>query len=257
MVQGRVAILAGHGVTKYFGGLAAVNKVDFEILPGEIFALIGPNGAGKTTLFNLVAGALRPTGGHLYFKGKEITGSRPHENVKRGIARTFQIVKPLRELRVLDNIRVGAHFGRRRADKDPDAVAEEVLHLMKLAPFRDALAGSLPIGFLKRLEVARALATNPEVLLLDEVAAGLTPAETEEMIGLIRRVRDELGITIFYIEHDMRAVMQVADRIMVLNYGEKIAEGTPEEIATNPRVIQAYLGTSMERIQRWLSHAQD
>ncbi len=256
MVISGQAILAGRGVTKYFGGLAAVNNVDFEIWPGEIFALIGPNGAGKTTLFNLVAGALRPTRGFIYFKGADITGSRPHQNVKRGIARTFQIVKPLRELRVIDNIRVGAYFGRRHPSKSPEEVAEEVLHLVGLESYRDSPAGSLPIGFLKRLEVARALATNPEVLLLDEVAAGLTPAETEEMVRLIRRVRDELGITVFYIEHDMRAVMQVADRIMVLNYGEKIAEGTPKEIASDPRVIQAYLGTSMERIEGWLSDAK-
>ena len=247
MSRDSVPILVGRGVTKYFGGLAAVNEVDFSIQTGEIFGLIGPNGAGKTTLFNLISGALRPTHGHIYYKGHDISGARPHQNVKRGIARTFQVVKPLRELSVLDNIRVGAHYGRRYNDRRPDEIAQEMLEFVELAAYRDWPAGSLPIGNLKRLEVARALATRPDLLLLDEVVAGLNPTETERMMSLMRRAREEMGITLFYVEHNMRAVMGVCDRMMVLNYGEKIAEGTADQISSDPKVVQAYLGTSVRK----------
>jgi branched-chain amino acid transport system ATP-binding protein len=237
-------ILQGERVTKHFGGLAAVANVSFQVEEGEIFGLIGPNGAGKTTLFRCIAGVYRATAGRVVFHGKDITGLSPHEICVRGITNTHQVVRPFSDMTVLDNVRVGAFFGRGWAQglvRDATQEARRVLEFTGLAPKADSLARNLTLPDRKRLEVARALATRPQLLLLDEVVAGLNPTETDMMIRLIRQMREE-GISIFMVEHVMRAVLGVSDRILVLNFGQKIAEGTPREVATNPLVIEAYLG---------------
>ena len=236
-------ILELRGVTRYFGGLAAVHNVSFDVYEGEILGLIGPNGAGKSTLFSLIAGSLPPTRGSVRFRGRELAGRPSHEVVKLGVCRTHQIPRPFRELTVRENVEVAWRFGGpRRADR-PSASwdVEHVLDFAGLRGYASAPAGNLPIGMLKRLELARAMATRPEVILADEVCAGLNPTETREVLQLLLRLR-EVGLTIVYVEHDMRAVMGVCDRIVVLNHGQKLAEGTPREIQQNDQVIEAYLG---------------
>ncbi len=229
-------------VTKRFGGLLAVSKVSFTLQAGEIVGLIGPNGAGKTTLFNVVNGVYKPSTGSIAFDGTEITGTSPHRVVHLGLARTHQIVQPLNEMSVLDNVTVGACFGRdylgMSAAKD---VASEVLKQVGLMDRANTLARSLTLAGKKRLEVARALAARPKLLLLDEVLAGLTPTEIAQMIELIRKIRAS-GVSVFMIEHVMQAVMNLSDRIIVLNFGQKLAEGVPEEVSRNPQVVEAYLG---------------
>jgi len=235
-------ILEGEQVTKYFGGLAAVSRVDFHVDQGEIFGLIGPNGAGKTTLFNLVSAALVLKSGIIKFKGEKISGLKPYQICRRGIARTFQSVKIFPNMLVRQNVKLGALFGAPKpmastVDKD----AEELLDFVGLSAMSMIPARDLTLVNQKRLEVAAALATKPELLMLDELMAGLTPTETAESMELVTRIRDK-GITIFMIEHVMKAIMGVCDRIMVLHHGEKIAEGTPKEIATSKKVIEVYLG---------------
>ncbi len=239
-------LLEGQKVCKNFGGLAALERVDFHILEGEILGLIGPNGAGKTTLFRCITGVYPPSSGKIFFKGKEINKHMPHDICIMGITNTHQVVKPFPEMTVLDNVRVGAFFGKGWVTgevKDAAREAMRVLEFTGLSPKANFLARHLTLPDRKRLEVARALATRPDLLLLDEVIAGLNPRETDMMIHLIRQLR-ESGITIFMVEHVMRAVLSVSDRLIVLNFGEKIAEGTPDEVATNSRVIEAYLGKS-------------
>lgn len=237
-------ILEGEGVRKHFGGLAAVTHVDFHIDQGKILGLIGPNGAGKTTLFNLISGSLLPTSGVIRFKGENITGLRPHKICKRGMARTFQLVKLFGNMTVLENVLLGSLFGTSMVMRESNAKREslELLEFVGLSAMEGVLARDLTMANQKRLEVARALATKPELLLLDEVMAGLTPTEVGSAIELIRKIGNR-GITVFMIEHVMKAIMTVSDRIIVLHHGEKIAEGIPEEIATNPKVIEIYLGT--------------
>lgn len=237
-------ILEGEGVEKYFGGLAAVTNVDFCIDQGEIVGLIGPNGAGKTTLFNLISGSLIPTSGMIRFKGENITGLKPHQICRRGLARTFQLVKLFGDMTVLENTLLGSLFGASTGFGESDAKREslELLGFVGLADMEKVLGKELTVANQKRLEVARALATKPELLLLDEMMAGLNPMEVSQATELIRRIRDK-GITIFMIEHVMKAIMNISDRIIVLHYGEKIAEGVPEEIAGNRTVIEVYLGT--------------
>jgi branched-chain amino acid transport system ATP-binding protein len=237
-------IIEGREVCKQFGGLMAVHNVSFQVNRGEIFGLIGPNGAGKTTLFRCITGVYPPTKGKILFKGQDITKLSPHQICARGITNTHQVVKPFPEMTVLDNVRVGAFFGRGWVCgevKDATQEAKRVLEFTGLAPKAHFLARNLTLPDRKRLEVARALATRPEVLLLDEVVAGLNPTETDMMIRLIRQLRDS-GITILMVEHVMRAVLGVSDRVVVLNFGEKITEGTPQEVSSNPQVIEAYLG---------------
>lgn len=236
-------ILEVKGIKKQFGGLAAVAGVTFSIDQGEIVGLIGPNGAGKTTLFNLISGALAPSSGTTTFKGEDITGLKPHQICKRGIARTFQLVNLFGAMTVLENVLLGSLFGTSININESDVKRRslELLQFVGLSGMEGFITKELTIANQKRLEVARALATNPELLLLDEVMAGLNPTEVTKAIELIKKIRDQ-GVTIFMVEHVMKAIMDMSDRIVVLDYGEKIAEGTPEEIAVNKRVMEVYLG---------------
>jgi branched-chain amino acid transport system ATP-binding protein len=238
-----VRILEGEGVSKSFGGLAAVCHVDFNVDQGQVVGLIGPNGAGKTTLFNLISGALVPDAGEIRYKGQKITGSKPHQICRGGVARTFQSVKVFANMPVLENVLLGALFGKSTGVSSADAAREaaELLEFVGLSAMRATPAKDLILANQKRLEVARALATKPELLLLDELMAGLNPTEVAQAMEMVTRIREK-GITIFMIEHVMKAIMSVCDRIMVLHHGEKIAEGTPQEIATSRTVVEVYLG---------------
>jgi branched-chain amino acid transport system ATP-binding protein len=227
-------------VTIKFGGLTAVSDLSFKLFEGEIVGLIGPNGAGKTTVFNLISGVYRPTEGEIYLNGENITGLKPFQICHRGIGRTFQVVRPFGGKSVLYNVMVGA-FLRTNDTRKSREKALEVLQLVGLYNKKDVLAKNLTIVDRKRLEVAKALATEPKLLLLDEVLAGLNPAEVDEAVEMIRQIHKS-GITILLIEHVLKAAMALSQRIMVLDYGKKIAEGSPEEVTSNPEVIKAYLG---------------
>jgi branched-chain amino acid transport system ATP-binding protein len=235
------ALLKVDGVSKRFRGLVAVDRVSFEVAEGAIFAVIGPNGAGKTTLFNTIAGVLRPDTGTIGFDGERIDGAPPDRICRRGIGRTFQIVRPFPALSVEDNVIVGALL--RRADADAArSRAHEVLRQLDLYDKRLRLASSLTLPDRKRLEVARALATGPKLLLLDEVMAGLRPTETDRMVAVLRDINRTTGVTILLIEHVMRAVMALASHVLVLHHGAAIAEGSPEAVVRDPAVIESYLG---------------
>lgn len=234
-------ILSVKGVTQRFRGLVAVDDVSFEVPRGQIYAVIGPNGAGKTTLFNLIAGVYTPSAGTIEFEGARISGLAPEKICARGIARTFQIVRPFPGLTTLENATIGALL----RDSDPEAATEhagEILRRLDLWDKRDARAGSLTLPDRKRLEVARALATKPKLLLLDEVMAGLRPTETDRLVAIFRDLARETGVTILLIEHVMRAVMALAERILVLHHGAKLVEGAPAEIVRDQRVLDSYLG---------------
>ena len=243
-------------LSKAFGGLLAVAELDLAIAPGELVGLIGPNGAGKTTVFNLITGLTPVSAGRIFFAGQEITGLKPHQITALGIARTFQNIRLFKELSVFDNVRIACHLHTRyglvegfthlgRFADEERQLAEKARHLLALFGLEDMAgipAGSLPYGAQRRLEIARALATEPRLLLLDEPAAGMNPHETTELMRTIAWLRDEFKLTVLLIEHDMRLVMGICERIYVLDYGQLIAEGTPAEIRTNRRVIEAYLG---------------
>ena len=239
-----MALLEARGVTKRFGGLAAVADVSFDLRDGEILGLIGPNGSGKTTLVNVITGALGYSGGDVRFRGDSLRGRPPYAIGRLGVSRTFQIVKPFRNLTVVENVMVGALFGARggaRMLATARGFAEEVLDFVALAHRADAPAEGLNVPERKRMELARALAMRPTVLFLDEVMAGLNPSEIDAAVGLIKRIRDR-GTTLVVIEHVMKAIRELSDRIMVLFHGEKLTEGAPAEVLTNPDVVSAYLG---------------
>lgn len=239
-----------------FGGLTAVNDLNMKIFDKEIVGLIGPNGAGKTTVFNLLTKVYKPTRGKIFFDGKDTAGKTVVDINKAGIARTFQNIRLFNQLTVLDNVRTGYHNNIKYSpiaavlrlpnyyarEREIEGKARELLSIMELDQYADYKAGNLPYGAQRRLEIARAMATNPRLLLLDEPAAGMNPQETEDLMRMIRFVRDHFGIAILLIEHDMQLVMGICERITVLNYGMMLAEGTPEEIQANPEVIKAYLG---------------
>ena len=233
-------LLEMKGVSRFFGGLAALTDISSHVGKGEILGLIGPNGSGKTTLFNVVNGFYEPSRGEIWFKGEKISGLKPHRICALGIARTFQVVKPLQRMSVLDNV-IASAFLRAKDKTLAEEKATEVLEFTGLQDDRDVISKGLPLGKRKRLEMARALATEPEMILLDESFAGLNPTEQNECMNIIRKIQGK-GITIMIIEHHMQVIMSISEKIVVLNYGQKIAEGSPEEIRNNPLVVEAYLG---------------
>jgi branched-chain amino acid transport system ATP-binding protein len=235
-----MALLVVKDLSKFFGGLAAVSNVSFELHQGEILGLIGPNGAGKTTLFNIINGFYAPSRGTVFFKDERISGLKPYQICKRGMGRTFQVVKPLQRMTVLDNV-IASAFVRASSKQKAEEIARDVIDFVGLKEDMQLLSKGLPLGKRKKLEIARALATGPDLLLLDESFAGLNPTELDESIGIIRKIREQ-GITILIIEHHMKIIMSLSDRIVVINYGQKIAEGSPKDIGSNSLVIEAYLG---------------
>jgi branched-chain amino acid transport system ATP-binding protein len=236
-----MALLEGKNITKRFGALTAVNGVHFSVEEGEILGIIGPNGAGKSTLFNVVAGIYKPDRGQVILKGKDISGWKPHRICRAGVAKTSQVVQPFIQMSVLENVLVGGLHGKGLSLNMATQEAGEILEFVGLGGSKDMPSGSIAVPARRRLELARALATGAEVILLDENMAGLNPTEIEGVLRLLREIRKQ-GKTLIVVEHIMRAVMGISDRILVLNYGEKIGEGTPNEVAMNERVIEAYLG---------------
>jgi branched-chain amino acid transport system ATP-binding protein len=237
-------VLSVAGLTKRFGGFTALDDVSFEVHEGEILGLIGPNGSGKTTAFNCISGALAPTAGTITFKGQSIAGLTPDAICHRGLARTFQIPRPFRKLTIHENVAVAAHYGatERLNEREARRRAGQILDMVGLPTGADAMPTLLGAGGLKKLELARALATAPTLLLADESLGGLDPGEMASAADMLRRVRRELGVTIVWVEHIMATLMRIVDRVVVLDHGERIAEGTPSEVAEDPRVVEAYLG---------------
>lgn len=253
-------LLKVEGLEKRFGGLVALSDYSVEIASGELMGLIGPNGAGKTTVFNLLSGVLPPTGGSICFCGEDITGQRPDQNAFSGISRTFQNIRLFNELSVLDNIKTAFHMhsgkglfktlfnlpGYKSSEKEMTEKALEYLEILNLVQHRHTPAGNLPYGLMRKVEIARALAARPKLLLLDEPAAGMNPNETEELTGIINLIHGKFGLTIFLVEHDMKVIMGICERIQVINQGRVLTQGSPHEVQNNPEVIKAYLGSSTD-----------
>jgi branched-chain amino acid transport system ATP-binding protein len=250
-------VLEVKGLVKRFGGFTAVNNVSFRVDAGEILGLIGPNGSGKSTIFNMLSGTLAPTLGSISFDGAEVAGLAPHRIINRGIGRTFQIPRPFRRLGLFENVALAGFYGQGRHSRaKADAAAEKALAMVGLPTDHHATVDGLGAAGLKKLELAKALATGPKLLLADESLGGLDEAEMDQAADMLRRIRDDLGITIIWVEHIMGVLMRVVDRVMVLDHGEKISEGLPGEVAADPRVIEVYLGTDADATQAAAAEAR-
>lgn len=259
-----MSMLRSENISIHFGGLKAVENVNLEVNEGEIMSLIGPNGAGKTTFFNLASGFLKPISGHVYFFDKEVTGLPPHIIASMGLVRTFQKTNIFAEVTVAESVKIGFNLHRkaglgsiliggrstREEEERVSAMLKELLFFTGLSEWRDSLVKNIPYGKQRMLSIAMALATTPKLLMLDEPATGLNPVETKELIDIILRIRKDKGITILLIEHNMRLVVSISDRMVVLNHGEKLAEGKPDEISKNPEVIEAYLGKGFQNVSQ-------
>ena len=250
-------MLVVEGLVKRFGGFTAVSNVSFEVAEGEIVGLIGPNGSGKSTIFNMLSGTFPPTAGSIRFQGEEIAGLAPHTIINRGIGRTFQIPRPFRRLSIFENVELAGYFGQgRHSRRKADESAEKALAIVGLPTDRKAMVDGLGAAGLKKLELAKALATGPKLLLADESLGGLDDTEMEQAADMLRKIRDELGITIIWVEHIMGVLMRVVDRVMVLDHGEKISEGLPSEVSSDPRVVEVYLGTDAVATQAAAARAR-